>query len=61
MTKQEAIRLFGGRPVNLAEALGITRSAVTQWPDELTVRQADMVRGAALRLGKLPPLRERAA
>ncbi|WP_373278002.1 UTP--glucose-1-phosphate uridylyltransferase GalU [Andreprevotia lacus] len=52
MNKQEAIHLFGSQ-TRLADALGLGRSAVSQWPDELAQRQADQVRGAALRLGLL--------
>ena len=40
----------------LARALGISRAAVAQWPDELTQRQIDEITGAALRLGKLQQL-----
>lgn len=35
MLKTEAIELLGGTPVAAAKALGITPSAVYQWPDEL--------------------------
>jgi DNA-binding transcriptional regulator YdaS (Cro superfamily) len=37
----------------MAEALGITRSAVAQWPDPLRPRQVHEVLGAAVRLGRL--------
>lgn len=50
--KSEAIKLFGTQ-TRLADALGLGRSAVSQWPDELAQRQADQVLGAALRLGLL--------
>jgi hypothetical protein len=50
MTKKQALKLFGGlKP--MAEALGISRQAIDQWPDKLTTKQADWVSGAALRLG----------
>ena len=40
MTKQEAIEHFGGKAINLANALGIKPSSVTQWGDEIPeVRQ----------------------
>ena len=56
MTKKQAIALFGTRHADLAKALGVTRPRVTQLPDVLTDKQADRVRGAALRLGiTLPP------
>jgi predicted nucleic acid-binding Zn ribbon protein len=54
MTKTQAIQLFGGRFRHLAGALNISVSAVSQWPEELTQRQTDLVLGAAVRLGKLP-------
>lgn len=33
MTKAEAIKIFGS-PVQVANALGISKGAVSQWPDE---------------------------
>lgn len=53
MTKNEAIKLFGENATSsdLARALGITPQAVHVWPQILTQRQEDEVRGAALRLG----------
>lgn len=51
MTKQEAIKTFGTAS-NLARALGMTRSAISMWPDELDNFRADRVRGAAIRLRK---------
>jgi predicted transcriptional regulator len=54
MTRSEAIRLFGSRQQDLADALGITRSAVAQWDEQLTQERIDRVIGAAVRLGKLP-------
>ena len=53
MNKRQAKNLFGGRDQDLARAVGVTRSAVSQWKDELTQEQIDRVMGAALRLGKL--------
>lgn len=55
MTKNQAIRIFGRTLTDLADALGITKSAVSQWPDQLTVRQTDWVIGAAVRMGKDVP------
>lgn len=52
MRKSEALQLFGTQ-TRLAEALGLGRSAISQWPDLLPQRQADQVLGAALRLGLL--------
>ena len=53
MTKREAIAMFGSTHQALADAVGVTRAAITQWPDELRVDQIDRVIGAAVRLGKL--------
>lgn len=53
MTKAEAIALFGS-PKELGEALGISRHAIYQWPDDLEQHHVDRVTGAAMRLGKLP-------
>jgi hypothetical protein len=50
MTKQEAIKLFGSG-ASLARALSLTRGAISLWPDVLDQRRADMVIGAAFRLG----------
>jgi hypothetical protein len=55
MTKRDAILLFGTTHREMADALGITRAAITQWPDELTREQADRVVGAAVRLGRWKP------
>jgi DNA-binding transcriptional regulator YdaS (Cro superfamily) len=51
MTKTQASDLFGGTQAALAKALGITPGAVSQWPEILTPKQEDWVRGAAVRLG----------
>jgi hypothetical protein len=51
MTKQEAITLFGGRVKYLAEALGVTSSAVSQMPEALPQRLVDQITGAAVRKG----------
>lgn len=53
MTKDNAIRFFGTTVTELAAAVGVTRSAVSQWPEELRPWQVDRVLGAAVRLGKL--------
>lgn len=54
MKKHLAIALFGSGAA-LGRALGVTRGAVHNWPNNLTQRQQDEVIGAALRLGKLTP------
>ena len=56
MRKSDAIQLFG-TAAELARAVGLTRGRISQWPKVLTQKQADLVNGAALRLGKnYPPL-----
>jgi len=54
MLKQEAIKIFG-KPAWLARAVGYSRSRISQWPEELTQQQTDLVIGAAVRLGKQLP------
>lgn len=50
MTKTQAIKMFKTVPA-LAAALGISRQAIYQWPERLSQRTADEIRGAAVRLG----------
>lgn len=54
MHKSRAIELLGGTPTAAAHAIGVTASAVSQWPDELPARIADRVL-AALARRHLPP------
>lgn len=55
LTKQQATAIFGSGAA-LARALGITRGAVSQWPDELDQQRTAMVIGAAVQNGRaLPP------
>lgn len=61
MKKTEAIQLFGGKQKDVAAALGVTPSAVSQWPDDLDQATEDRVIGAAVRLGILPAEQGRAA
>ena len=49
MLKSHAIELLGGTVTSAAEAIGVTSSAVTQWPDELPQRIADRVLAALAR------------
>ena len=54
MTKLEAIRLLGAtQHQEAATLLGVTKGAWSMWPATLTTAQADRVRGAAIRLGRL--------
>ena len=53
MKKADAIRLLGGTPSDAARELGITVSAVSQWPDELTRQQEDRVLGHLHRTNRL--------
>lgn len=54
-TKQEAIQIFGGSMRAVGDALGISRQAVYQWPEELPQDTSDRLVGAAIRLKLLPP------
>lgn len=50
MKKQDAIKLFGSTLTDLGNALGGKgKSAISQWPNELTEDQKNMVIGAAIR------------
>ena len=51
MRKEIAIAMFGRTQSDAARALGISRQAVSQWPEELRPEQVDRVVGAAVRLG----------
>ncbi len=55
ISKQQAIELFGSS-TKLGRALKLSRSAISQWPEELDQWRIDVVIGAALRLGKLRPI-----
>ena len=55
MLKSEAIQIFGETAVDLAKAVGLTKGRISQWDDELTQKQSDLVIGAAIRLGKIIP------
>jgi UTP--glucose-1-phosphate uridylyltransferase len=56
MKKKDAIKLFGSTLTDLGNALGGKgKSAISQWPEELTEDQKNMVIGAAVRKGiKVP-------
>jgi len=51
MQKKNALELFGGRPTDAANALGISRQAVNNWPPQLPQSISDRVIGAAFRIG----------
>jgi hypothetical protein len=55
MTKDEARNLFGPAYADLARGVGMTRAAISRWPDVLLPWQADLVIGAAVRLGRALP------
>jgi len=54
MDKIKAATLFGGRQTQLAQAIGVTKQAISKWPDSLTTAQSDRVIGAAIRLRLIP-------
>ena len=54
MDKQIAVKAFDGVG-KLAEACGVTPSAVSQWPDPLPRYAADKVLAALMRAGREPP------
>jgi UTP--glucose-1-phosphate uridylyltransferase len=52
MKKKDAVKLFGNTLSDLGKALGGKgRSAISQWPEDLTEDQTNMVIGAAVRRG----------
>ena len=54
MTKDDAIRLLGATQHKEAAALlGLSKGAFSAWKQQLTAAQADRVRGAAIRIGRL--------
>jgi DNA-binding transcriptional regulator YdaS (Cro superfamily) len=54
MKKAHALKLLGGSVADAAAAIGVSSSAVSQWPDVLPDRIADRVL-AALARKHLPP------
>lgn len=50
LTKQQAIAIFGTGTA-LARALGLTKGAIPQWPDELDTQRTAAVIGAAVQHG----------
>ena len=49
-TKAQAVKLFGSQ-ANLARALGISRSSLCEWEDQLTQRRAHEIMGAMVTSG----------
>ena len=49
MNKTQAIELLGGTASKAAQAIGVTPSAVSQWPEELPSRISDRVLAALAR------------
>ena len=54
LTKKQAIAIFGNG-VLLADALGLTKGAISQWPDQLDQKRTAMVLGAAIQHGTSLP------
>lgn len=50
MNKSQAIELLGGTASAAAHAIGVTASAVAQWPEVLPPRIADRVQAALWRM-----------
>lgn len=51
LTKKQALEMFGGDVQRLATAMGTTRQAIYQWPDELSDRLTKSIVGAAVLAG----------
>jgi hypothetical protein len=56
MDKSEAIRLLGGTISAAAAAVGVSPSAISQWPDPLPKRIEDRVLAALARKGSPLPV-----
>lgn len=55
ITKLEIKNIFGGRLIDVADALDVTIQAVSQWREPLTQERQDRSIGAAIRLNKAIP------
>lgn len=51
MKKADVISILGGKQKDVARLLGITDSAVSQWPEKLPPAVVDRIVGAAMRAG----------
>jgi len=49
MNKARALELLGGSVSTVAEAVGVSSAAVSQWPDELPARIEDRILAALAR------------
>ena len=49
MNKSNYVKVFGSG-VNLAKAMGVSRQAVSQLPEQLPQKYIDWINGAAMRL-----------
>ena len=49
ITKRDAVDLFGGKAKDLANVLGTSKSAISQWPEILSQDQTNIVIGEAVR------------
>ena len=56
MQKSVAIKLLGGTTTSAAAAIGVSASAISQWPDELPARIADRVLAVLARRHLSPEL-----
>jgi hypothetical protein len=56
MLKSKAIELLGGTVGAAAEAVGVSPSAISQWPDDLPSRLEDRVLAALARKHLAPEL-----
>jgi hypothetical protein len=61
MKKYQAIEMLGGSVTSTAKAIGITPSAVTQWPEDLPPRIVDRVYAADARIKATSPKRRKPA
>jgi hypothetical protein len=55
MKKQHVLDVFGGTS-NTATVMGLTRQAVSAWPEDLPPRTVDQLIGVAFRAGKMMEL-----
>ncbi len=61
MTKSDVLKLFGGSVTGAADGLGITHSAVSQWPDTGPLPEKVQQRVQAYLFRRLPAKDQRKA